>query len=368
MRVLIAPDKFKGTLDAAAAADAIAEGVREACPNAEIDRAPMADGGEGTVAALVDACGGRWVEVTTSDAMGAPIQARYAMLADGTAAIELAEASGLWRIGPDRRDPLRASTLGTGELLRHALQAAPKQVWICIGGSATNDGGAGIAAALGARFLDQTGSPIHPLPCALESLARIDSSGVPILPPITVLCDVRNPLLGPDGASRIYGPQKGAGPAAIDTLERTLTRFADVCGPHFGYDHRTTPGAGAAGGAGFGLLTFGAASLRPGFEVVAAATDLEARIAAADIVITGEGALDAQTDSGKAPAGVAAMAAKLGRLTYAITGAPCAGHPAFACVVSAAECAEKEGHPGGSVSDPARWVRAAAAILARGWG
>ncbi len=367
MRILVAPDKFKGTLDAGAVAAAIAAGVREVIPAAEIDLAPLADGGEGTVAALVNACQGSWRSVETHDALGSPIRARYALLPGDTAAIELAEASGLWRIAPERRDPLRASTRGTGEILRHALGNGPRRVWIGLGGSATNDGGAGLAAALGCRFLDRSGTPFNPLPCALDGLVRLDSSAMPILPPITALCDVTNPLLGSDGASYVYGPQKGADPATTATLDLALTGLADVCAPHFGCDHRTTPGAGAAGGAGFGLLTFCAATLRAGFEVVAEALDLEARVARADIVITGEGMLDAQTTSGKAPAGVAAMAAKLGLPAYAITGAQSAGHPAFVRVISASACAEAAGQPGASLLEPFRWVRAAAAELARAW-
>lgn len=332
MHILLAPDKFKGSLTGAEAAAAMEAGLRDSWLAHErgpltFERLPMADGGEGTAESIHDALGGEWVPVTVRDPMGRPVKSRYALVEQEgawVAVFEMSAASGLWMVRPEDRDLPRASTFGTGELLRHALrEGGAERVLIGIGGSATNDGGVGLAAALGFRFLDDAGADLEPVPANLDRLARILPPEPP-LPgnvPITVACDVRNPLLGERGATRIYGPQKGLRDEAEWTrLEAGLTRLADVCAQTFGHDPRDVPGAGAAGGLGFGLMAFCRATLRPGFDLVAELLRLEEAIGRADLVFTGEGSLDAQTLEGKAPVGVAALARKHGRPVVAIGG------------------------------------------------
>ncbi len=332
MHILLAPDKFKGSLTGAEAAAAMEAGLRDSWLATErgpltFERLPMADGGEGTAESIRDALGGEWVPVTVRDPLGRPVASRYALVAqDGArvAVFEMSAASGLWMVRPEDRDLPRASTFGTGELLQHALRASgAERVLIGIGGSATNDGGIGLAAALGFRFLDERGAELEPLPGNLDRLARIVPPDPPFPAdvPVTVACDVRNPLLGERGATRVYGPQKGLrDEAEWRHLEAGLTRLADVCAETFGHDPREVPGAGAAGGLGFGLLTFCHATLRPGFDLVADLLRLEEAIARADLVFTGEGSLDAQTLEGKAPVGVAALARRHGRPVVAIGG------------------------------------------------
>ena len=341
MRILLAPDKFKGSLSGSQAARALAEGFRAGlgltAGELETECLPVADGGEGTAEALCDALGGRWVERTVLDPLGRPVAARYALVEPAAAAggdggerplavIEMSLASGFGLVRGDERDLLRANTFGTGELLRHALrESGARRVLVGIGGSATNDGGVGLAAALGYRFLDAAGRELPPGPGALTRLARIE----PPLPGavgeaaavITVASDVTNPLLGPRGATRVYGPQKGLkDDAERDQLEAALARLADVTAATVGRDHRHDPGAGAAGGLGFGLLAFCHATLRPGFGVVAELLGLDAAVARADLVVTGEGSLDGQTLEGKAPAGVAALARRHGKPCVAFAG------------------------------------------------
>ena len=322
VRILIAPDKFKGSLSAPAAAEAIARGLRSVWPDAQLDLAPIADGGEGFAEALKVALGAEWVNVASEDALGRAIAARYAWL-DGErlAILEISEASGLHRIAPHERDPLRADTFGTGILIAHAIARGARRIHVGLGGSATTDGGAGMARALGFRFLDGEGRDFPAAPGALQSVAQIVRPADRVLPEIFAASDVQNPLLGERGAARVYGPQKGADAAAVALLDRALTRLADVCAADLGCDHRDVPGSGAAGGLGFGLLTFCNAKIRPGFEMISETLHLGRRIAAADLVITGEGRIDDQTLDGKGPAGVAALARSAGRLVIAFGGA-----------------------------------------------
>jgi glycerate kinase len=234
----------------------------------------------------------------------------------------MSAAAGMWRIAREERNPLSASTFGVGEMILDAVRRGAVHIIAGLGGSATNDGGAGMAAALGYRFLTSDGEPVEPIPANLLALTSIRPPELE-LPAITAACDVRNPLLGPSGASRVYGPQKGADAAAVALLESALENLADVAAHDLGCDFRNVPGAGAAGGLGFGMLTFCSAQLRPGFEVVAECLGLESKIIGADLVITGEGSLDAQTLEGKAPAGVAALARRHGRRVIAFAGVVC---------------------------------------------
>jgi glycerate kinase len=312
MRILIAPDSFKGSLTALAAAQAMERGVLEVFPDAEVFKVPIADGGEGTVEALVVATGGRIIQASVRGPLGSPVAAFWGILGDGrTAVIEMAAASGLTLIPKDRRDPRIASTEGTGELIKAALDAGLTRLIIGIGGSASNDGGTGMARVLGARFLDGDGRELPPGGAALARLASIDLEHLePRLAAadILVACDVDNPLTGPRGASAIYGPQKGATPAMVQELDAALTRFAEVAQAATGRTVAARPGAGAAGGLGAGLLFFTPARLQPGVQIVLEATGFRELAKTVDLVITGEGRTDAQTAMGKAPVGVAALA------------------------------------------------------------
>lgn len=322
MNLLLAPDKFKGSLTAAAVADSLARGWKSVLPETECRFAPIADGGEGFSEALAKALGASWITLDSVDALGRPIQARYAWEdANRTAIIEMSEASGLWRIANSDRDPRRANTFGTGLLLRDAIQRGAHRILLGLGGSATTDGGAGMATALGFRFLAaDSDREIEPWPSRLHEIGRIDAGSVPALPEIIAACDVQNPLLGPRGTAAVFSPQKGADSATVAFLEDALAHFARVVEGGLARGCADMPGAGAAGGIGFGLLAFCGASLNPGFELVAKAMQLEQRMAAADLVLTGEGRLDAQTLDGKGPAGVAAMAHALGKPVIAFAG------------------------------------------------
>jgi len=328
MRVLAAPDKFRGTLSAAQAAGAVAVGWRRARPSDVVEEVPMADGGEGTLDALVDALDGERRTATVSGPLGDPVRAAYGLVdtPEGrTAVVEMAAASGLSLIGPSRRDPLRATTRGTGELLLAACRTDPKprRAIVCIGGSATNDGGAGMAQALGVRLLDEEGRPLGPGGAALLHLARVDVTGlareVRSLD-VVVASDVDNPLVGPEGASAVYGPQKGASPDDVFLLDRALRHYAAMLHRDLGIDIRDEPGTGAAGGLGAGLIAFLGARLRPGVEVVMEAVGLRARIERADLVITGEGRFDGQSLRGKTVAGVLAAANEAGVLVTVVCG------------------------------------------------
>lgn len=321
IKVLVAPDKFKGSLTAAAAAGAIARGWREAWEDCELTLAPIADGGEGFAEIFQTAMGAEWVELVAQDPLGRPVAARYAWVTEERLAIlEMSEASGLWRLQDTERAPLDAHTFGTGQLIRHAAERGAQKILVGLGGSATTDGGAGMAAALGYRFHTPERQTTAPVPRQLAQVTKIDAVGAIPLPPIIGACDVTNPLLGPRGTARVFSPQKGADPATVETLERSMTTLADLARRDLGTDFRETPGAGAAGGFGFGLLTFCGGTLRSGFEVVAEAMRLEEKIAACDLVITGEGRLDFQTLEGKGPAGVAALAQRAGKPVLALAG------------------------------------------------
>ena len=313
MKVLIAGDKFKGSLSAREVALSIEKGLGEAY---QCEICPIADGGEGFVDAMLTALGGEWKTATVDDAIGRPIEARYG-LSGNTAIIEMAQASGLWRIEEEVRDVVQASTFGTGQLIRDAMANGATKILLGVGGSATNDGGAGMAAALGWKFFDEDGKALAANPAALADLATFDGSEAVSLPEIEVACDVENPLLGERGATAIFGPQKGAGPEERDYLEAYLTHLMEVSG---GEELALLPGAGAAGGLAWGLMKFANARLRPGFDIVADAIGLNERIAQADLVITGEGSLDAQSLEGKGPIGVARLAKAQGKRVVAIAG------------------------------------------------
>jgi glycerate kinase len=324
MKVVVAPDKFKGSLSAPDVARAMARGVAAAAPGAEVVQVPMADGGEGTVEALVAATGGGFLEAEVTGPLGEPVAARFGMLGDGrTAVIEMAAASGLVLVPPEWRDPWRATTRGTGELLLAAIAAGAHRVIVGIGGSATNDGGAGLGQALGYRMLDATGRDLEPGGGALSSLDRIDPAGRdPRLEETVVLvaCDVTNPLCGPTGASAVYGPQKGASGSMIAALDGNLEQYARIVARDLGRAIRDLPGAGAAGGLGGGLVAFASGRLEPGVTLVIEAVDLARRLQGAALCLTGEGAIDASSAFGKTAVGVARLARGLGCPTIALAG------------------------------------------------
>lgn len=312
LRVVIAPDSFKGSLTSVEVATALAEGWRTARPDDEVALAPLADGGEGTLVAIEAAGGWAWRTVEATDPIGRPVSARWLRAEDGSrAVVELAEASGLSRLAADERDPIGASTLGTGEVLRAVLDEGIRTITLGIGGSATTDGGAGILRALGATIGDGKAD----LGGLDPRLAEVD---------MRIACDVSNPLLGPTGAAATYGPQKGATPAQVRQLDTALDRYAHWLLQATGRDERTTPGAGAAGGTAFGLLSIGdrfrSIRLVPGVEVVMAETGLEDKLRGADLVITGEGRIDAQTAFGKTALGVAQRAQAAGVRCIAVGG------------------------------------------------
>ena len=321
MRILIAPDKFKGSLTALEAAAAIESGLKEVAPDVIIDRASLADGGEGTVDVFSSCAGAERKHADVTDALGRRIRAEYVWIPEERLAVlEMSAASGLAKISDADRNILEATTFGTGELIRDAMRLEPSLIAVGLGGSATNDAGAGLAAALGWKFCDQEGNCVVPLPRNLGGITRVVSPADFRLPKIIALSDVKNPLLGARGCSRIYGPQKGASETDIAVLESNLERFSDTCAKKIGTSHRETPGAGAAGGTGFGLLTFCGAEIVSGFDWIAERLGLEARVAACDLVITGEGAIDGQTLEGKGPGALAALARKHGKPCIAFGG------------------------------------------------
>jgi glycerate kinase len=324
MKIVIAPDSYKESLTALEVATEIEVGFREVFPDAEYIKLPMADGGEGTVAAMVAATGGRLVEVDVTGPLGEPLKACYGLTGNGkTAIIEMAAASGLTLVAPALRNPLKTTTYGTGELIEAALAAGVSHLIIGIGGSATNDGGTGMLQALGVKLLDCEGCEIGFGGGALSDLDRIDISGMnPRLKAcrIDAACDVDNPLTGPKGASAVFGPQKGAAPEMIVLLDANLARYAGLISRDLGVQVEAVPGAGAAGGMGAALLAFLGAQLRPGIEIVMEAVGLEVHVRDADLVITGEGRIDSQTIHGKTPIGVAHMAKRYGRPVIGIAG------------------------------------------------
>lgn len=321
MRILIAPDKFKGTLSAREVGEAIAAGLREVLPGAETDIVPMADGGEGTAEVISQALGASSIECNAHDPLGRDIKARYGWLDDGKRAVmEMSEAAGMRRLKANELNPDVATTFGVGEMILDAVERGAKEIIIGLGGSATNDGGFGMARALGFRFLGQDQIEIEKV-LDLATLQQIEKPRE-LKPPKVVVAavDVRNPLLGENGATRVFGPQKGVTAEKFEKFERALTRLADVVKEQLGCDHRDEPGAGAAGGLGFGLMSFCDAKIERGFDVVAKAVGLEMKMKEVDVVITGEGSLDRQTLEGKTPAGVAQLARELKKPVFAFVG------------------------------------------------
>lgn len=312
MKVVIAPDSYKESLTAMEVATAIENGFKEIMPNAEYIKLPMADGGEGTVQSLVDATGGDIVTVEVTGPLGQPVTGFYGLLGDGsTAVIEMAAASGLHLVEPSERNPMLTTTYGTGELIKAALDKGVDHIIIGIGGSSTNDGGVGMAQALGAKLVDDQGADLSFGGGALANLASIDLSGLdPRLADVQleVACDVDNPLCGPKGASHIFGPQKGATPEMVVQLDANLAHYAKVIRQTNGKDVIDQAGAGAAGGLGAALLGLFNATLRPGINIVMDAVNLTEVMKDADLVITGEGRIDSQTIHGKTPIGVARTA------------------------------------------------------------
>ena len=356
MKIVIAPDSFKESLAAEEVAEAIAQGVLEVCPDARVDRCPMADGGGGTVAAMVAATGGEFVSADVFGPLGEPIRAQFGLLGvpagaglpgelglaaspglpaagERTAVVEMAAASGLHLVPPQRRDPMRSTTYGTGQLIAAAIGAGARHIIIGIGGSATVDGGAGCAQALGVVFRDAAGRP-----CVqglggegLASIATIDLAALDGRlgqTRISVACDVMNPLTGPDGAAAIYGPQKGATPEMVERLDGGLRHLAELICRQLGIDVQTMPGGGAAGGLGAGLVAFLKARLLQGLALVAETVALSARLKGADLCITGEGRLDQQSRFGKTVVGVAGIAAKSNVPVICIPGGATADAPA----------------------------------------
>jgi glycerate kinase len=325
MRIVIAPNAFKGSLSALEASEAIGEGVRAAAADADLVLVPIADGGDGTVDALVAATQGERRTVRVRGPLGDPVDAEYGLIdAGSTAVIEMAKAAGLALVPKEKRDPRITTTYGVGELLQHAYDAAARHFIVGIGGSATNDGGAGMAQALGYHLLDDNGLELPPGGLALTRLARIHVGGVHANwkeAEVDVACDVTNPLTGPRGASAVYGPQKGATPEMVAELDAALHHFAEVIRRDLGVDVEQLPGAGAAGGLGAGLVAFLGARLQPGAEMVMEALHLDERLSGAQLVITGEGRLDSQTARfGKGPAAVARHARNAGIPVVAIGG------------------------------------------------
>ena len=332
MKIVIAPDSFKESLSAPEVALAIERGIRRTLKTATILRVPMADGGEGTVEAILGATTSERRVNTVLDALGRPIEASWARLPENGAVIEMACAAGLEHILPAERDPLRATSYGVGQLISHALDSGAQHIVLGLGGSATNDAGAGMLEALGLRLLDKHGAPLARGGLALAQLAQLDASALdPRLANIrvTIASDVNNPLCGPKGASAIFGPQKGATPAQVQTLDAALAHFAELCAQTLGRDMRDAPGSGAAGGLGFAAHAWLRSTFKPGAEVVAEIGGLAHAIEGADLVITGEGRMDAQTLLGKTPMGVAQIAKRAGVPVIAIAGSLGDGYQAL---------------------------------------
>jgi glycerate kinase len=320
--ILIAPDSFKESLAADEVAQLLKSGIEKALPDATFDLAPVTDGGEGFCSVLVNGTGGYFRKFKVHDALMRPIEGAIGFSADSqTVFIEMAASSGLEHIESEDRNPLITTTFGTGELISFAINEGCQKIIMGIGGSATNDGGAGMAQALGAKFIDSNGNILSPVGGQLSALSHIDLTLFEKnLPEMIVACDVSNPLTGPDGASAVYAPQKGATPEMVNQLDNALKNYAEVIRNQLLPDIENIPGAGAAGGLGGGLMAFTGAKLVSGFQLVAEIIDLENRIARADFVITAEGKLDEQTANGKAPFGVAQLAKKHNKPMIGVAG------------------------------------------------
>lgn len=322
-KIVAALDSFKGSLSSLDAGEAVAKGILRADPSAEVRVLPLADGGEGTVDALVYGCGGEYVTARVCDPLGRPVDARYGILPDHVAVIEMAAAAGLTLLSEEERDPKKTTTYGVGEIIRDALRRGCRKMILGIGGSATNDGGVGMLQALGFAFLDSAGQDI---PRGAEGLARLSEIRIDHALPelasceIRVACDVTNPLCGERGCSAVYGPQKGATPESVKIMDGWLGKYAETAKSVFPNADPNYPGAGAAGGLGFAFKTFMNASLESGIGIILDETELEKHIADADIVVTGEGRIDFQTAMGKAPIGVAKLAKKHGKRAIAFAG------------------------------------------------
>lgn len=324
MKIVIAPDSYKGSIYASDAARAMADGVLRVLPDAEVVLVPVADGGDGTLETLVETSGGRIITSDVTGPLGETVSAEWGAMGDGvTAVAEMARTSGLALVSLEDRDPLNATTYGLGEVILEALEAGYRRFILGIGGSATNDAGAGMAQALGVRLLDADGADLPPGGAALARLDRIDASG---LDPraaeaeFDVACDVNNPLTGPEGASAVYGPQKGATPEMVEQLDAALANFAQVVKRDLSADVNDVPGSGAAGGLGGGIMAFLGGRLRPGVDIVLDTVDLASRLDGADLIITGEGCMDFQTVYNKAPIGVARLAVERGIPVIGVSG------------------------------------------------
>jgi len=327
MRIVAAIDSFKGSISSVEAGEAVRRAARKVWPDGEILVFPVADGGEGTVDALCTGLGGETITVVVTGPLGDPVEAVYGILPDGTAVMEMAAAAGITLVPKERRDPMYTTTFGVGQMITDAWDRGCRRFLMGIGGSATNDGGTGMLAALGFRFLDADGNPIALSAAGLENLNAIDADAAdPRLREAVfrVACDVNNPLCGEHGCSAVFGPQKGASPEDIIKMDRWLQRFATLSGGDPAY-----PGSGAAGGLGFAFLSYLHGSLEPGVEIVLSETGLENAIREADLVVTGEGRLDSQTVMGKAPIGVARLAKKHGKPVIAFSG--CVTRDAVVC-------------------------------------
>lgn len=324
MHIVIAPDSFKESLTALEIADIVAQGFQSVFPDAICSKIPVADGGEGTLQAIVDAKKGRFISTNVHDPLNRPITAQYGMIEnDSIAIIEMATASGLTLLSINERNPLITTTYGTGELIRHALDNGARKIILAIGGSATNDGGAGMLQALGAQFLDHNHQALPSGGAALQNLSSIDLSQLDERLQsceFEIACDVDNPLVGERGASAIFGPQKGATETQVQILDKALDHYADIVEKLYQQDHRFIAGAGAAGGMGFAALAFLNGALKPGINIVMQAVNLEEAIQQADLVITGEGKIDRQTVFGKTPIGVTKIAKKFGKPVIGIAG------------------------------------------------
>jgi glycerate 2-kinase len=320
VRYLIAPDKFKGTLSAQDVGQILAEVVHQHDPNATVDILPIADGGEGTAALLGSQLGAQTEVMETEDALGRPVIAEY-FVSKTEAFFDMSAASGLWRIGPQERNPLLSNTFGTGLVIKRLTELGVETIYIGLGGSATVDAGIGIAAALGYKFIGSDGSLLEPIPDSFDKVSRIQQPPERNLPKVIGLADVETILLGESGAIYTFGPQKGLNPEQVSNLDIQLAKFVQSVERNLGLNYAAVPRAGAAGGLGYGIMTFLAGKLVSGFAVVADRLRLANRIAAADIVITGEGKLDSQSLHGKGPFGVATTAKAAGRPVWAIAGA-----------------------------------------------
>jgi len=343
MRIVFAPDSFKGTISASRACELLKASAERVFPGCETVSVPMSDGGEGAAEVVAEAMGGRMRPARARGPLGDPVDARYGLFREGggseCAVIEMAAASGITLVPRGRLDARRASTLGTGDLILDALGLGVRKLYVAIGGSATNDGGIGCAHALGARFLDSAGAVLPPVPESLPAIAGIDASGID--PRVreaefTVMCDVANPLLGPEGATHVFGPQKGASPGDVAFLEAGMANYARALERAFGRDYAGAPGAGAAGGLGACLMAFCGARLMRGVEAILGILGFERLAAGADLVVTGEGRIDWQSAYGKVPCGVGQAARRQGVPCVALAGGMGKGaQDVYACGVDA---------------------------------